>query len=71
MLLVFFPAARKPLFGYLPLLGQQLHLQRLMDGRDVPLLQSIVLGYLTLVFASAVVLISSRRLQRDEVIYGN
>jgi sodium transport system permease protein len=71
MLLVFFPAARKPSFAFLPLLGQQLHLQRLMNGRDVPLLQSFVLGYLTLALASAMVLLSSKRLQRDEIIYGN
>jgi sodium transport system permease protein len=71
MLLVFFPAARKPAFGFLPLLGQQLHLQQLMDGRDVPFFQSIVLGYLTLALASAMVLLSSKRLQCDEIIYGN
>jgi sodium transport system permease protein len=71
MLFVFFPAARKPSFAFLPLLGQQLHLQQLMNGRDVPLLQSIVLGYLTLVLAFALVLLSSKRLQRDEIIYGN
>ena len=71
MLLVFFPAVRQPSFGFLPLLGQQLDLQRLMDGRDVPLLQSIVLGYLTLALALAMVLLSSKRLQRDEIIYGN
>ncbi|MBV8732631.1 MAG: ABC transporter permease subunit [Acidobacteriia bacterium] len=71
MSLVFFPAARKPSFAFLPLVGQQLDLQRLMDGRDVPLLQSIVLGYLTLALASALVLLSSKRLHRDEIIYGN
>jgi sodium transport system permease protein len=71
MLLVFFPAARRPSFNFLPLLGQQLHLERLMDGRDVPLLHSVILGYLTLILASAVVLLSSKRLQRDEIIYGN
>jgi sodium transport system permease protein len=71
MLLVFFPAARKPLFGFLPLLGQQLDLQRLMDGRDVPLFPCLVLGYLTLALALAVVLLSSKRLQRDEIIYGD
>jgi hypothetical protein len=43
----------------------------LMNGRDVPLLQSFVLGYLTLALASAMVLLSSKRLQRDEIIYGN
>ena len=36
MFLVFFPAARRAWFSFLPLVGQQLHLQRLMDGRDVP-----------------------------------
>jgi sodium transport system permease protein len=71
MFLVFFPAARRAWFSFLPLVGQQLHLQRLMDGRDVPLLQSIVLGCLTLALALLVILVSSNRLQRDEIIYGN
>jgi len=71
MFLVFFPAARRAWFSFLPLAGQQLHLQRLMDGRDVPLLQSIVLGCLTLALALLVMLVSSNRLQRDEIIYGN
>lgn len=71
MLLLFFPAARQPLFVFLPLLGQQLHLQRLIDGRDVPLFQCIVLGFLTLALALGMVLLSSKRLQRDEIIYGN
>lgn len=42
-----------------------------MDGRDVPLLQSIALGCLTLALAMLVMLVSSNRLQRDEIIYGN
>ena len=71
MFLVFFPAARRAWFGFLPLMGQQLHLQRLMDGRDIPLLQSIALGCLTLALAMLVMLVSSNRLQRDEIIYGN
>ncbi len=71
MFLVFFPAARRAWFSFLPLVGQQLHLQRLMDGRDVPLLQSIVLGCLTLALATLVMLVSSNRVQRDEIIYGN
>ena len=71
MFLVFFPAARRAWFSFLPLVGQQLHLQRLMDGRDVPLLQSIVLGCLTLALSVLVMVVSSNRLQRDEIIYGN
>jgi sodium transport system permease protein len=71
MFLVFFPAARRDWLSFLPLAGQQLHLQRLMDGRGVPLLQSVALGSLTLALAVLVVLVSSNRFQRDEIIYGN
>jgi len=71
MFLVFFPAARRAWFSFLPLVGQQLHLQRLMDGRDVPVLESIALGCLTLALATLVMLVSSNRLGRDEIIYGN
>jgi len=71
MFLVFFPAARQAWFSVLPLLGQQLQLLRLMDGRDVPLLQALALGYLTLALALLVMLVSANRLQRDEIIYGN
>ena len=71
MFLVFFPTAPRAWFSILPLVGQQLHLQRLMAGRDVPLLQSIVLGCLTLALAVLVAMVSSNRLQRDEIIYGN
>lgn len=71
MFLVFFPAARRGWFSVLPLLGQQLHLLRLMDGKDVPWLQSLALGYLTLSMALLVMLVSANRLQRDEIIYGN
>ena len=59
MFLVFFPAARRTWFSFLPLVGQQLHLQRLMDGSAVPLLQSMVLGCLTLALAILVMLASS------------
>jgi len=71
MFLVFFPAARREWFSFLPLVGQQLHLQSLMDGRDVPLLQSIVLGCATLALAMLVLLVPASGLQRDEIIYGN
>lgn len=71
MFLVFFPAARRAWFSFLPLLGQQLSLQRLMDGRDVALLQSMALGCLTAALAWLVMLVSSNRLQRDDIVYGN
>ena len=71
MFLVFAPAARQAWFNFLPLVGQQLHLQSLMDGRVVPFLQSIVLGCLTLALAMLVLLVCANRLHRDESIYGN
>ena len=71
MLLVFVPAARANWFNFLPLVGQQLHLQRLMDGRAVPLVQSIILGSLTAALAMFVLQLSANRLERDEIIYGN
>jgi len=71
MFLVFFPAAWRGWFSVLPVLGQQIHLLRLMDGKDVPWLQSLALGYLTLSLALLVMLVSANRLQRDEIIYGN
>ena len=71
MFLVFFPAARRVWFSFLPVLGQQLSLQLLMNGREVPLIQSFVLGCLTSALAILVLLVSANRLQRDEIIYGN
>ena len=71
MFFVFVPAARQAGFKYLPLVGQQLHLQILMEGRTVPFLQSIVLGCLTLTLAVLVLLVCANRLSRDESIYGN
>ena len=71
MLFVFVPAAHRAWLNFLPLVGQQLHLQSLMDGRVVPFVQSLVLGCLTLVLAMLVLLVSANRLQRDEIIYGN
>jgi sodium transport system permease protein len=71
MFFVFVPAARQAQFKFLPLAGQQLHLQSLMDGRTVPLFHSIVLGCLTLTLAGLVLLVCADRLERDESIYGN
>jgi sodium transport system permease protein len=71
MFLVFFPAARRAWFSFLPLVGQQLHLQHLMDWRDVSLFQSTALGFLTYALAMLVMLVSSNRFQSDEIIYGN
>jgi sodium transport system permease protein len=71
MLFVFVPAARQTPFEFLPLVGQQLHLQTLMGGRTTPILQSLVLGCLTLTLAMLVLLVCANRLSRDESIYGD
>jgi sodium transport system permease protein len=71
MFFVFVPAARQAQFKFLPLVGQQLNLQNLVDGRTVPLFHSIVLGCLTVTLAMLVLLVCADRLERDESIYGN
>jgi sodium transport system permease protein len=71
LLLVFFPAARQIWCGFLPVVGQQLQLEVLMNGRQVQLLQPILLGCATVSLALLVLLFAANRLQRDEVIYGN
>jgi sodium transport system permease protein len=71
MFLVFFPSARRPWFGVLPLLGQQLQLQGLTDRGHFPLLQTIVLGFSTIALAILVLLVAADRLHRDEIVYGN
>jgi sodium transport system permease protein len=71
MFLVFFPAAARAWCGFLPIVGQQLQLALLMNGREIPLLQPIVLGFLTATLAILVLLAAANRLQRDEIVYGN
>jgi sodium transport system permease protein len=71
MLLVFFPAAKRAWCGFLPVVGQQLQLELLLNGRNVQLLQPIALGCTTVTVALLVLLVAANRLQRDEIIYGN
>jgi sodium transport system permease protein len=71
LFLVFFPAARRPWLGFLPLVGQQLQLELLANGKAAHLLQPIVLGLSTVALAILVLLVAANRLQRDEIIYGN
>jgi ABC-type Na+ efflux pump permease subunit len=71
MFLVFSPAARQAWLGVVPLVGQQLQMEAMMNGRDVGLFNLIVLGCLTVALAIVVLLVAADRLQRDEIIYGN
>jgi sodium transport system permease protein len=71
MFLVFFPAAARDWCGVLPLLGQQIQLQRIAAGRSVGPLRPIALGLLTAGLAQLVLFAAARRLQRDEIVLGN
>jgi sodium transport system permease protein len=71
MFLVFRPAAKWDWCSFVPLVGQQLQLEALMNGQHVRWFQPIVLGYLTGALALMFLLLAANRLQRDEIIYGN
>ena len=71
MFLVFSPAARQAWLAVVPLVGQQLQMEAMMNGRDVGLFNPILLGCLTVALAIVVLLVAADRLQRDEIIYGN
>jgi sodium transport system permease protein len=71
MLLVFVPAAAQGWSRFLPVAGQQLELEALMRGSNVPLLQAVVLGDVTAAMALFLVLVAARQLQREEMMYGN
>ena len=71
MFLVFVPGANRWWSTVLPILGQQVQLQCLMNGAEVHVLPSILLGCLTVTAALFLLLIAANRLQRDEIIYGN
>jgi sodium transport system permease protein len=71
MFVVFFPAARRVWCGFIPLLGQQLGLELLMNGGELHWIQPIVLGCVTLTLALLVLRLAANRLYRDEIVYGN
>jgi sodium transport system permease protein len=71
MFLVFFPAAARGWCNFLPVVGQQLQLERMLNGRELQILQPLVLGLLTAAMAILVLLITANRMQRDEIVYGN
>ncbi len=71
MFMVFSPAARHEWLTYLPLVGQQLQLEGLMNGQAIRTWQPLVLGYLTLGLTVLVLIVATNRLRRDEILYGN
>jgi sodium transport system permease protein len=71
MFQVFFPAAARGWFAYLPVLGQQLQLERWMKGASTPIVPAAVLGAFTAGLALLVLEVAANRLHRDEIVYGS
>ena len=71
MFLIFSPAARHAWLSYLPLMGQQLQLEAWVNGGAIGFVRPLMLAWLTLSFAFLLLLVSTNRLRRDEILYGN
>jgi sodium transport system permease protein len=71
---VFFPAAAREWFAFLPVLGQQLQLELWMKGGGASASlpgRAAALGCFTAALALLVLEIAANRLRRDEIVYGN
>ena len=71
MFQVFFPAAARGWFAFLPVMGQQLQLERWMKGGPAPFVPAAALGCFTAALALLVLEVATNRLHRDEIVYGN
>jgi sodium transport system permease protein len=68
---VFFPAAARGWFAFLPVLGQQLQLERWMKGGSAGFAPAAALGCCTAALALLVLELAANRLHRDEIVYGS
>jgi len=71
MFQVFFPAAARGWFAFLPVVGQQLQLERWMKGAAAPLGEAAALGCFTTAVALLALEVATNRLHRDEIVYGD
>ena len=71
MFQVFFPAAARGWFAFLPVMGQQLQLERWLKGGAAPFVPAAALGCFTAALALLVLEVAANRLHRDEIVYGN
>jgi len=71
MFQVFFPAAARGWFALLPVLGQQLQLERWLKGGAAAFVPAAALGCFTAALALLVLELAANRLHRDEIVYGN
>jgi sodium transport system permease protein len=71
MFQVFFPAAARGWFAFLPVVGQQLQLERWIKGGGASLGAAAALGCFTAGLALLVLEVAANRLHRDEIVYGS
>jgi sodium transport system permease protein len=71
MFLVFYPRAAAAWLRFLPVIGQQWQLDLWVRGGTVNVHQALLTGLATAVCAPLVLVEAARRLQRDEVVYGD
>ncbi|MGD0364532.1 MAG: ABC transporter permease subunit [Bryobacteraceae bacterium] len=71
MFQVFFPAAARGWFAFLPVLGQQLQLECWLKNGALSLGQAAALGCFTTAAALLVLEVAANRLHRDEIVYGS
>lgn len=70
MFQVFFPVARGWL-TLLPVMGQQLQLERWLKGSAVPFTPAVALGGFSAAVALLILEFAANRLHRDEIVYGS
>jgi sodium transport system permease protein len=68
---VFFPAAARGWFAFLPVIGQQLQLAQWVKGGGASFGPAAALGCFTAALALLVLEFAANRLHRDEIVYGN
>jgi hypothetical protein len=71
MFQVFFPAAARGWFAFVPVMGQQLQLERWLKGGAAPFGPAAALGCFTGALALLILELAANRLHRDEIVYGN
>ena len=71
MFVVFAPPSARGWCGLLPLAGQQLQLEAFLAGGGTPIVQALAVGFLTVALAAVLLLAAAKRLESDEIVYGN
>jgi len=71
MFQVFFPAAARGWFAFLPVMGQQLQLERWLQRGGPSFGPAAALGCFTAALALLVLEVAANRLHRDEIVYGD